>query len=56
MVNVLWGAFNLAVAYLLIVRVGDFELRQWRHVLLVSAGGLLTAIMLSQAFGQIYGD
>jgi hypothetical protein len=26
-VNVLWGAFNLAVAYLLILRVGSFDLR-----------------------------
>ena len=26
-VNVLWGFFNLAVAYLLICRVGTFDLR-----------------------------
>ena len=31
-VNVLWGMFNLAVAYGLIARVGRFELRQTRHI------------------------
>ena len=28
MVNVLWGLFNLAIAYLLICRVGGFDLRK----------------------------
>ena len=32
-VNVLWGAFNFAVAYLLLCRVGDFELRRTSNVL-----------------------
>src|SRR3712207_3953339 len=30
-VNVLWGLFNLAVAYALLVVVGDFELRRLAH-------------------------
>ena len=30
-VNVLWGFFNLAVAYLLLCRVGDFDLRSTAH-------------------------
>ena len=55
LVNVLWGAFNLIIGYLLVCRVGTFELRQTRHVLLVGVGGLLMAIMLSFAFGSIYG-
>ena len=55
LVNVLWGLTNLVVAYLLISRVGQFEIRRNRDVLLVGGGGLLMAIMLSQAFGQIYG-
>ena len=32
MVNVLWGMFNLVVAYVLVARVGRFDLRQTRHV------------------------
>lgn len=55
LVNVLWGALNLIIAYLLIARVGAFDLRRTRDVLIVAAGGLLMAVMLSQAFGQIYG-
>jgi hypothetical protein len=34
-VNVLWGLFNLAVGYLLVCRVGNFELRKTRHVLVL---------------------
>jgi hypothetical protein len=37
-VNVLWGMFNLAVAYGLVVRVGRFDLRRTRHVAVL--GGL----------------
>jgi hypothetical protein len=55
LVNVLWAALNLLIAYLLISRVGVFELRRTRHVLLVGVGGLLMAVMLSLAFGSIYG-
>jgi hypothetical protein len=29
-VNVLWGLFNLAVEYLLVCRVGSFDLRKTR--------------------------
>jgi hypothetical protein len=54
MVNVLWGSFNFAIAYLLLGRVGTFELRRWRHVLIAAAGGLLMAVMLARAFGQLH--
>ena len=36
--NVLWGFFNLAVGYLLVCRVGSFELRQTRHVVVLGMG------------------
>ena len=55
LVNVLWGTFNLVVGYLLVCRVGKFELRRSRDVLVAAAGGLLMAVMLAQAFGQLYG-
>src|SRR5258708_13131238 len=37
-VNVLWGFFNLAVGYLLVCRVGTFQLRQTGHPLLLGLG------------------
>jgi len=55
MVNVLWGTFNLIVGYLLVCRVGKFDSRRTSELLVLGAGGLLTAVMLSRAFGQIYG-
>jgi hypothetical protein len=54
-VNVLWGFFNLAVGYVLVCRVGKFELRQTRHVLILGLGVLLMAVMLSRAFGKFHG-
>ncbi len=54
-VNVLWGSANLVVAYLLLGRVGNFESRRWRHVLVAGAGGLAMALMLSRTFGRFYG-
>jgi hypothetical protein len=38
MVNVLWGLFNLAIGYLLVCRVGTFDLRKTRHVVALGAG------------------
>ena len=54
-VNVLWGFFNLAVGYVLVCRVGSFELRRTRHVLVFGLGVLAMAVMLSRAFGKFYG-
>ncbi|MGE0703965.1 MAG: hypothetical protein AB7F99_16495 [Vicinamibacterales bacterium] len=54
-VNVLWGTFNLAVGYLLLARVGRFDVRRPLHVLLFAAGWLLMSIMLANAFGALYG-
>ena len=55
MVNVLWGVFNLVIGYLLIWRVGPFELRRTRHVLVARLGGLLMSLMLARAFARFYG-
>lgn len=54
MVNVLWGTFNLVVGYLLVCQVGEFHIRNLRDSLVLGVGSLLMAIMLAQAFGQIY--
>ncbi len=55
LVNVLWGAFNLVVGYLLVWRVGQFDLRRSRHVLAAAVGGFLMAVTLARQLGRIYG-
>ena len=55
MVNVVWGLFNLVVAYLLIVRVGQFDLRRTIHALTLGLGMALMAIMLANRFGRFHG-
>jgi hypothetical protein len=54
-VNVLWGLFNLAIAYLLVCRVGSFNLRNTRHVLVLGAGILLMSLMAARVFGRFHG-
>ena len=54
-VNVLWGMFNLVVAYILVARVGRFELRQTKHVLVLGLAALLTALLLANRFGRFHG-
>jgi hypothetical protein len=54
-VNVLWGAFNLTVGYLLVCHVGQFLLRRFPDVVVLGAGGVLTAVLLSSAFRLRYG-
>jgi hypothetical protein len=53
-VNVLWGLFNLLIAYLLLCRVGNFNLRRTDNVAIAGIGGLLTAVMLAMAFGKVF--
>jgi hypothetical protein len=53
-VNVLWSAANVAIAYLLISRVGEFHLHQTKSVLAVGVGGLVMALQLANWFGQVY--
>jgi hypothetical protein len=54
-INVLWGMFNLIVAYILVARVGRFDLRQTRHVVVLGLGALLIALRLAQHFGEFHG-
>jgi hypothetical protein len=54
-VNVLWGALNLVVGYVLVCRVGEFHLRQTPSLAALGSGGLLMAVMLARTFGEIYG-
>ncbi len=54
MVNVLWGMLNLVIGYLLVCHVGEFHIRHIPDVLILGAGGLLMAVMLSRTFGCLY--
>jgi hypothetical protein len=55
LVNVLWGLLNLVVAYLLVCRVGGFDLRKTQHVLVLGAGILVISLMSAVAFGRLHG-
>jgi hypothetical protein len=47
--------FNLAVGYLLVCRVGSFNLRRTGHVLALGAGILAMSLMLAHVFGALHG-
>jgi hypothetical protein len=53
--NVLWGLFNLTVAYVLVARVGRFELRQTKHALVLGLSIALMSLMLARHFGEFHG-
>jgi len=54
-VNVLWGFFNLAVGYVLVCRIGTFDLRKTSHALVLGGGILIMSLMLARAFGRFHG-
>ena len=54
-VNVLWGFFNAVAGYLLVVRVGNFDLRSISDVLALGAGVLLIGLSMARHFGQFHG-
>lgn len=55
LVNVLWGFFNLAIGYVLIERVGDFDLRSTVHVLALGLGALAIGVTHALTFGKLHG-
>ncbi len=54
-VNVLWGFVNLAVAYLLILRVGSFDVRSIAAVGPLAVGALAMSLHAARHFGQFHG-
>jgi hypothetical protein len=55
MVNVLWGFFNLLVGYILVCRVGAFELRRPRHAAAMALGVLFISLSAARLFGRFHG-
>lgn len=54
-INILWGTFNLVVGYLLLSKVGTFSLRRSREAVVFGLGVVAMGLMLSRAFGRLYG-
>jgi len=54
-VNALWGSFNFVPAYLLVIRVGAFDLRNTFHALAFGLGLFITAAATAYNFGRFHG-
>ncbi len=54
-VNVLWGFANLVFAYLLLLRVGQFDMRSIPCIAPFAAGALLISLQLARHFGKLHG-
>jgi len=55
LLNVVWGLINLVIGYLLVLRVGNFDLRDTGDIIAFGVGFALMAIALSRAFGRFHG-
>lgn len=54
-VNVLWGFFNLVAGYLLVCRVGNFDLRSATDIVALGLGFFLVGLMSARGFGRFHG-
>lgn len=54
-VNFAWGFANVAAAYLLVLHVGTFDVRNAGHVAAFGVGALLIGLPLSRHFGKFHG-
>ena len=54
-VNVLWGFFNAVIGYLLVLRVGHFDVRSTSNALVFALGALLISLQSARHFGRFHG-
>jgi hypothetical protein len=54
-VNVLWGFANFVFAYLLLARVGNFDLHATDQIVALGAGVLLIGVISARLFGRFHG-
>lgn len=54
-VNVLWGFLNLVVGYLLLCRVGYFDLRDTSDAIALGLGVLVLSVPTARHFGRFHG-
>jgi hypothetical protein len=55
LVNTVWSAANVAVGYVLVLRVGMFDLRDTRDAVAFGAGVLAIALFSAYVFGRVNG-
>jgi hypothetical protein len=54
-VNALWGFANFTLAYILVLRVGNFDLRSVVCIVPFAVGVLLMSLVSARQFGQFHG-
>lgn len=54
-VNLLWGFFNLVAGYILVCRVGDFDLRNTSDAAALGLGIFLIGLFCARHFGRFNG-
>jgi hypothetical protein len=54
-VNVLWGFINLVIGYVLVCRVGDFELKSTADAVAIGLGALALSLYVARHFGRFHG-
>lgn len=54
-VNVLWGLSNLVVGYVLLCRVGDFDLHRTEDVVALGLGMMAISLFSALHFGRFHG-
>jgi hypothetical protein len=54
-VNVVWGFLNAVISYLLIVRIGNFQLGSTSDVVALGLGVLLIGLFCARHFGRFHG-
>jgi hypothetical protein len=55
MVNVIWSFVNFVAAYLLIIRVGQFDVHDAQSIIALGLGALLMSVGLAKSFGRFNG-
>ena len=46
-INVIWGFINVFIAWLLLVRLGHFDIHNWSHVSMALIGALIMSMNLA---------
>ncbi len=54
-VNVLWSFVNFVLAYVLLVRVGNFDLHDVQSTIALGLGALLIGLAMARRFGRFNG-
>jgi hypothetical protein len=54
-VNVLWGFFNAVIGYMLVLRVGHYDVRSTSNALVLAVGALLMSLQSARHFGGFHG-